>query len=667
MRRVLALALSAALLSAGQSALAAGAAPTDPEAPSLGTYLQQEYSFRPDAVYTHLWGADDHMAALDQKGNLWAWGSNEYGQLGFGTDRAAYNAPISVLDQVRWARACDQATLAIRTDGSLWGFGRLAPGRNTLSPVPIAQGVRAAHSADGYIAVATDSGGASVYESGPDSRAVDYVSSGAVDVALCAGIAMYQEGWDPNNIKDLAQALKGDNSARVDYILYVLDDGGTLTRYFRAGDQLHREMVAQGVTQLKASEDSVYYRTDDGVLWRCKGMEPNRLSCTQVETGVVDFAVDNLTCYVIKGDGGLYHDGVQIASGIDQAAAVETRGVYALTESGHLKPVNGNTRYTEVANSFARLNSLPSAFTSGTVAEPYYSKAWEIVGDATDDYEKARRICQWMADNLSYDNSLKNHSALQLLETGVGVCDAYSVLTELMFRAVGIPCVEVIIYGHHNWNRALIDGSVMVIDNTNRWFNWSALEEYHGPNAYTGAAGCSDWAQPILRAAANQGLTLYDSGTDLTEPITRAQFCSLGRAFLEKTTGQDMEQLLADRGVAQTPNPFTDTDDADVLALYRLGVIGGKSQDTFAPDASITRQEAALIFRALAGALGEDTSAPTAQFADGNQIASWARVGVDFVVRRGIMAGRPDGFAPNSNISHQEAIVAFYGYYSNRA
>ena len=119
-----------------------GQAPTDPDAPSLGVFLQREYFFNPDTKYTTLSGGNDHMVALRPDGSLWAWGSNKYGQLGIGTGRAAYNAPISVIDNVKWARAGENSTFAIKNDGSLWGFGRLDLNENTLSPVKLADGAK---------------------------------------------------------------------------------------------------------------------------------------------------------------------------------------------------------------------------------------------------------------------------------------------------------------------------------------------------------------------------------------------------------------------------------------------------------------------------------------------------------------------------------------------
>lgn len=88
-----------------------------------------------------------NTAALKADGSLWIWGENTQGQLGNGVFGGMATSPTQVGTEQDWAAvSCgDNFTLAIKNDGSLWGWGfnfegMLANGTRDRSASPIRAG-----------------------------------------------------------------------------------------------------------------------------------------------------------------------------------------------------------------------------------------------------------------------------------------------------------------------------------------------------------------------------------------------------------------------------------------------------------------------------------------------------------------------------------------------
>src|ERR671921_406730 len=82
-----------------------------------------------------------HSLALKSNGTVWAWGKNEYSELGDGTttDRST---PVQVLSEVKAVAGGQLYTLALKNDGTVlaWGrnnFGQLGTGTTTDSNTPV--------------------------------------------------------------------------------------------------------------------------------------------------------------------------------------------------------------------------------------------------------------------------------------------------------------------------------------------------------------------------------------------------------------------------------------------------------------------------------------------------------------------------------------------------
>ncbi len=67
---------------------------------------------------------EDHSLALKGDGTVWAWGSNEFGELGTGTTTGV-TTPVQVsgLGDMAAVAVGDDHSLAIKNDGTLWAWG----------------------------------------------------------------------------------------------------------------------------------------------------------------------------------------------------------------------------------------------------------------------------------------------------------------------------------------------------------------------------------------------------------------------------------------------------------------------------------------------------------------------------------------------------------------
>ena len=63
-----------------------------------------------------------HALVLKTDGSLWAFGRNTDGQLGDGTTDWQ-KTPVKIMDGVVQVSACDNTSMAVKQDGSLWAWG----------------------------------------------------------------------------------------------------------------------------------------------------------------------------------------------------------------------------------------------------------------------------------------------------------------------------------------------------------------------------------------------------------------------------------------------------------------------------------------------------------------------------------------------------------------
>lgn len=127
------------------------------------------YDMRAPDTSTRLSAGLAHTVYVDEDGVLWAWGSNQAGQLGVETEETGTglqgdsiplsSKPLRVMEDVVSASAGADFTLALKTDGTLWAWGGNEDGQlgcgttePALQPVQILDQVTAMSAGDYHAA-----------------------------------------------------------------------------------------------------------------------------------------------------------------------------------------------------------------------------------------------------------------------------------------------------------------------------------------------------------------------------------------------------------------------------------------------------------------------------------------------------------------------------------
>lgn len=175
-------------------------------------------------------------------------------------------------------------------------------------------------------------------------------------------------------------------------------------------------------------------------------------------------------------------------------------------------------------------------------------------------------------------------------------------------------------------------------------------------------SNASSWATGELKKADDAGLIPEIlKGADLTKPITREEFCELALLLYEKTTGKSPAPASS--------NPFTDTNNPQILKAFALGITQGTSATTFSPQVFINREQCATMLYRTIKAIhpeGDYSIVGIKDFPDQKDISSFAVEGTKFMSKLGIIKGDNNGnFMPKAITSAQ--IAAGYGMATREA
>lgn len=220
-----------------------------------------------------------HTLALRNNGDLWAWGANEEGQIGNGgasdsvggTDSPCQAEPVLVLDGVTAIAAGAFHSLAIREDGSLWGWGMNAMGqlglagdKSVLAPAKLMDEVAAVAAGFDFTMVLKQDG--SLWACGNQE---------AIRLS-----AFEDEAENPNEPVQVMEQVKAVAAGYL-HVLAVKEDGSLWAWGYNEQGQvgigvadakhLYQEEPAQifesGVVSVAAGHNNSLAIMEDGALW----------------------------------------------------------------------------------------------------------------------------------------------------------------------------------------------------------------------------------------------------------------------------------------------------------------------------------------------------------------------------------------------------------------
>jgi len=141
---------------------------------------------------------------------------------------------------------------------------------------------------------------------------------------------------------------------------------------------------------------------------------------------------------------------------------------------------------------------------------------------------------------------------------------------------------------------------------------------------------------------------------DFQNDLTRGELARLCYQYVYYQKGWDYVLLHAQFGdIGGNPNELP------ILYCAEAGLMRGLSADTFAPDAPVTREQAATVLhRLVAFVSGEPLWTLEKGFSDSASISAWAKESVDAVSGAGLLSGSGGAFYPKEHISREEMIVA---------
>lgn len=173
----------------------------------------------------------------------------------------------------------------------------------------------------------------------------------------------------------------------------------------------------------------------------------------------------------------------------------------------------------------------------------------------------------------------------------------------------------------------------------------------------------SSWAKNELqKALENKIVPDILKHVDMQIEINRLEFAYLSVKIYEALSSKKIDKLK--------PNPFSDTDDAEVIKAYSIGITNGTSKEKFSPDRALDREQMATMLTRVFKKVNFDNwtletdsnfklnTENVKLFSDHKDISSWAIESVYFMVKNNIIKGVGQNmFGPKNFASEESATI----------
>ncbi|MCR8657013.1 S-layer homology domain-containing protein [Paenibacillus sp. T3-5-0-4] len=191
-----------------------------------------------------------------------------------------------------------------------------------------------------------------------------------------------------------------------------------------------------------------------------------------------------------------------------------------------------------------------------------------------------------------------------------------------------------------------------IVADVNHFSHYAALEY---DKIYTDVAA-TFWASDVIKQLSAKHIITGINDTQYAplRDVSRAEFAALIVRSLQLKSS--VQPIFNDVSVSKW---YAN----DIAAAYEAGIITGYDGNRFAPEASITRQEmAVMMLRAYEYASGQKVEiSPSDNFTDQDQISTWAKAAVNAIHSIGIIEGNNGNiFNPQGNLNRAESAKVIF-------